>query len=610
MTSSDGELSKIKFRPGIHKNTTKLDAEGTFVSCDKVRFFYGLAEKIGGAVHETYTGSVVGVARDIYPWADLNNQRYLGIGTNDKLEVLTQGAVSDITPIVASATGISVFSTSVGSTLVRVSVNPQGAAVGDYFVLTSSPSSVGGINLTQGHQYVITSVGANFFQFDALTSATSGVVSAGGSVDIDFLLPVGGQSNTALTGWGGGTWGTPGISVCAGWSEPRTPASSLRPSLRLWSLDNYGQDLIATPYGGNIYLWNPSLGTDHRAVLFSSAAPSIVNICKIFHEGEHFVALGTHDEFGVYDSMLVRWSDSTDPTVWTAEVTNEAGDFRLQSGSFIVGVEESRQQFLIFTDSNVYTMQKIGGEFVFGFQDMGHHNGLMGQNAAIDVNGSTYWMGYKSFHMFNGVINTLPCDLQEYIFDADSPGSVNLSQKEKVFCATCRQFNEIWWLYPSRDSDEIDRYVIYNYLENTWYHGTWDRTVWTDAGIFSEPYAIKTDGTILVQETGFDDDASPLKSFVQTSFFDIKDGDKLMFVDRFVPDAKITKSLNLTLNYKKYPQALESFTKGPYALNPTTRKISTRLRGRQLQLAYSCSAQGASFRLGGDRLSIKPDGER
>lgn len=610
MTSSDTELQKLKFRPGINKNTTKLDAEGTFVSCDKARWFYGLAEKIGGAVHEVYTGSVVGTVRKLYSWSDLANQPYLGIGTNEKLEVLSQGQVVDITPIVASNTGTSVLNTSIGSTLVTLSVDPQGTQVGDYFIYTSGPTSVGGINLTQGNQYVVTSVAVGSFQFDALTTAATTQSSKGTAVHLDFLLPIGSESNIALTGWGGGTWGTPGVSVCAGWGDPRIEVSTNRPTLRLWSTDNYGQDFIATPYGGNIYVWDPSLGLDHRAVLFSSAAPSIVNICKIFHEGEHFVALGTHDETGVFDNMLVRWSDSTDPTVWNAEVTNEAGDFRLQSGSLIIGVQESRQQFVIFTDTNVYTMQKIGGEFVFGFQDMGRHNGLMSQNAVVDVNGVTFWMGFKSFHSFNGAINTLPCDLQEYIFDSDSPGSVNLSEKDKIYCATNRQFNEIWWLYPSRDSDEIDRYVIFNYMENTWYHGTWNRTAWEDAGVFSKPYAARTDGTIMLHETGTDDDAQPLKSFVQSSFFDIKNGDKLMFIDRFVPDSRITKQLNLTLNYKKYPQDIEEFTKGPYALLPSTRKVSTRLRGRQMQVIYSCSAQGTDFRLGGDRISIKPDGER
>lgn len=609
MSASDTKLTKLNIRPGINKNTTELDAEGTYVCCDKIRFYYGKPEKLGGWTRENYAGSVKGVARDALSWIDLDEQPYLGFGTNEKLYLLTLGTLYDITPIVASASGDDVINTCAGTLEVRVGLNPQGAVAGDYFVFATVTACAGdGVDFTS--TYAITSVEpGSHFTFDASVTAGATSASAGGTTIVDFLLPTGRQSNGAAAGWGAGTWDDPGVSASAGWSDPRG-GTGISVNMRQWDVDNWGEDQLALVEGGKVWFWEASAGPEQRATIMSSAAPSVANSMLVAQEGRHVILFGTHDTSGNYDPLLIRWSDSEDYTTWSAAATNQAGSFRLENGAQILGAQETRSEIVVFTDKSLYSMKRIGGQLVFGFTDKGNHNGLVSKHGSVDVNGRVYWMGYDSFHMYDGSIKTLPCSVQKFLFDPESDGSVNPEQKEKVFCETNRSFNEIWWFYPSKNSEECDRYVVYNYLENLFFIGTIDRSCFVDTGVFSKPYGFGTDQTIYIHEQGKDDDSGNLKAELLTSFFDIEDGDKISFVDRVVPDSTITKELNYTFNYKKYPQAPESFSKGSFTVSPTTRKIHPRVRGRQMQIKYSTSVQGSDFRIGSDRIAIKPDGER
>lgn len=607
MSSSDTIIQKIDFAPGINKNTTELDAEGVYVCCDKIRFFYGKPEKIGGWEREQVLGNIQGVARDVHTWVDLSEKKLLGLGTHQKLHVFSDGAMGDVTPVVASVSASNVVNTNAGDTKVTISVNPQGAQVGDFFVFAEVTASTGGIDFTS--TYPITSVDSGFFTFEASTTAATTCASKGGTAVVDFLLPNGFQSNGATFGWGAGTWNTPGVSASAGWSEPRG-GTGIDVNLRQWSLDNWGEDLLANVESGKIYYWEASAGSEQRAVLMSSAAPSIVNTMLVAQEGRHVIALGTHTISGDFDPLLIRWSDSENFSKWEAAATNQAGEFRLENGSFIIGAQESRREVIVFTDESVYSMRRTGGNSVFSFTDLGRHNGLASKHAAVDVNGKVFWMGFNTFHRYDGSIQTLPCTLQKFLFDPSSTGSINLDQKEKIYADTNREFNEIWWFYPSRDSDEIDRYIVYNYLEDTWYNGTLERTVWADVDIFDRPYAVDADGNLYIHEQGLNDDAAGLKATLYTSFFDIADGDELMFIDRYIPDNNLIKDMNIQFNYKKYPQATEELTKGPFNITNTTRKIHPRVRGRQTQMVYSASTQGGDFRIGTDRIAIKPDGKR
>lgn len=606
MTAFDTLTKKLNITPGINKNTTELDAEGTYTSCDKVRFFYGKPQKIGGCQEEVFTGTIQGIARDLHTWIDLSEIPYLGIGTHQKLQLFSQNTISDVTPIAASASGTDVLSLSAGSTEVIVSLTPTGVQAGDFFVFACVTACLDGVNFTSTYQ--VASVDTTYFTFNTSTTAVAGCANAGGIVVVDYLLPNGAQSNGAAYGWGAGTWDTPGASASAGWSDPRGQGTNV--DLRQWSLDNWGEDLMAVPKGGKLYFWEASAGVTQRATQVC-AAPSVNNYMNIAQEGRHVILYGTHDVSGGFDPMLVRWSDSEDYTSWTPAATNQSGEFRLENGSKILGAVETRNGILIFTDESVYRMYRVGGNTVFQFSDLGRHNGLASNHAAIDVNGIVYWMGYDSFMVYNGTIKTLPCSLQNFIFGTGA-GSLNSDQKEKVYCNTLREFNEIWWWYPSIDdvNGENDRYVVYNYMENTWYHGTFKRTVMHDVDIFTRPYAIDTSGQLWTHEQGNNVGTSAMRALLHTSFFDLEDGDQMMFVDRIIPDVTFGKEINYTIKYKKYPQSNEVFTKGPFTVTPTTKKISTRIRGRQAQIQYTTSVQSDTFRIGADRVSLKPDGER
>lgn len=611
MSSSNTIISKLNLSPGINKNSTELDLEGTYVSCDKVRFFYGKPEKLGGWQQELFPSNVEGIPRDVHTWVDLSENKFLGFGTNSKLYIFNGGDVYDVSPIRASASGDNILNTQSGSTRVVVSANPEGAQTGDYFLFAESTAEVGGITLA--NEYVITSVDTTYFTFDASTTATGTSSNAGGTTVIDYLLETGQEDNGNLYGWGAGTWNTPGVSVCAGWSEPRGgdgTFNGVAVNLRRWSLDNWGEDFVANPEGGSIYLWEASAGLTNRASLMSSAAPSIVNTMLVAQEGRHVIAFGTHTISGDYDPMFIRWSDSEDYDEWIANATNQAGSFRLENGSFIIGAVESRGEILVFTDESLYSMQRIGGNQIFSFRDLGKHNGLVSKKGAVDVNGVVFWMGFNTFQFYDGVIHTLPCTVQNYIFDPSSIGSINPDQKEKIHCVTNREFNEIWWFYPSKGSSEIDRYVIYNFLEKTWYVGTMERTAWHDVDIFERPYAFDSNGNLYIHEQGKNDNALGMKAQLTTSFFDIEDGTNMMFVDRHIPDSEIVKDLNVVYNYKKYPHSNECFEKSGYVFTSTTRKVHPRIRGRQLQIKYSTSSQNSDFRIGTDRLALKPDGRR
>jgi hypothetical protein len=609
MTSSNTELIKIQIRPGINKNTTEYAAEGTYVSCDKIRFEQGLPEKLGGWQKEVTDRQFDGVSRDIITWADLESEEYIGVGTHKKLELYNGGVIYDVTPIEASATATDAITTSAGSTQFMVSVvnnrNP-----GDFVVFTCATASVGGINIDPTSSYPIASATTTYFIVSTETTATSSESAVGGPLIVDFPLFTGLADNGAAFGWGAGTWGTPGVSVCAGWGEPR--GGGVATDLRQWSFDNWGEDWVANVRGGNIYYWEASAGTSVRAQVISSAAPSIVNFTLVAQPSRFVVAFGTHDVSGTFDPLLVRWSDSENFDEWVASAGNQAGDFRIESGSFIIGAVKTRREIILFTDAAVHSMRFIGGGFVFAFDNMGTAPGPASQHAAVDVNGVVYWMSPQGFYVYNGVVKSLESSLDEFLFENDSPGNINFGQKEKVYSALNSQFNEIWWFYPSRDSTENDRYVIHNYREDTWYHGTIDRTVWNDIDIFDKPYAIDPDGNLFIHEQGTNDDTGNLKAFLTTAMYDIGDGDQLMYIDRVIPDATINRTLNYSLESKKYPNsgADQTTSKGPFAVTSVTNKFHPRLRGRQVALTYSCSVTNSDFRLGTTRVAIKPDGGR
>lgn len=622
--ASDGKTIELTFAPGINKNSTNLDSEGYFTSCDKVRTRYGKFEKLGGwvsqpmkQVDDTSTSVITGVARDIQVWNNnVGDVTYIGVGTHKKVELITKGKIYDMTPLRVVTTVSAALTTSVGSTDVIVSIPSHDAAVGDYVVFGSVGTTVGGIDMS-GEHVVKEVTGTNSFLVSAPTIAAATSVGGGGDLTASFLLPIGRRSNSESYGYGVGTYGT------STYGTPRGSGKDI--DLRQWQFDNWGEDWLANIRGGKIYYWDvdtgyESIDPDRSDVRMTEliAAPSLVNTIVVSQPDRHLVAYGCNASGGTaVDPMLVRWSNQEDFTTWSAATSvfggNTAGSQRLKGGAEIITAVPTKNETLIFTNSNIHVQRYIGGDFTFGFDEVAQNVGIMSQHSAVDVNGTVLWMGDSSFYTYNGVVQVLPSTLHKNVFNPDSDQSVNFNQKEKVFAGVNKGFNEIWWFYPSRDSENIDRYVIFNYGENTWYDGTIDRTVWADKGILDTPYAVDSGGNLYAHEIGKNDDASAMESFVESSWIDIEDGKMMSFIDRYIPDfmqIPTGKKVDLYVTTKKYPQSSQSVEKGPYSITNTTEKISLRARGRVVKYKYHSNSQDGDFQVGAPRVRIKPDGER
>jgi hypothetical protein len=613
---SEGKLTTtIQFKSGINRNVTEYSATGYYVSCDKVRFRDGKAEKIGGWVRELVSrdddssnSNFVGVARDNLSWSGLDSKQYYAVGTHRRLEIKVDGEIYDITPIVASVSVSNAITTSVGSHQILISVAGHAHNPGDEVILTNS-TSVGNIKFT-GDQYEIkTTPTLNTFTVSSALAATVTTVSQGNGLHVDYLLQPGNVDNTLNSGWGGGTWGTPGVSVSAGWNEPRSGTGVI--PLRLWSLDNYGQNLVANPRGGSIYMWSASAGPLTRASKLTNA-PDVCNFVQVAQPVPHIVAYGTEDVTGTYNPLLVRWCDGEDPTEWVPAYNNTAGDYPLAQGAEIIGAEQTKREAIICTKSGqVYSQRYTGVPFVFGFDPIGQAAELVSPQAIIDVNGIVVWMGTGSFYIYDGSVKKKYSAISKSVFDQDFDTSINLEQKEKTFCGINTEFSEVIWFYPSGSNTENSRYVIWNYLEDIFYDGNLSRTVWEDRGIFERPYAVNPDGTLYIHEQGKNDDATPMKSFVESAPFALAEGDDILFIDRMIPDFRLPdgKVLNTTIKTKKFINE-DFIEKGPYSSTNQTDQIHFRARGRYAAIRYSTSVTGGDYEIGSPTFAVKPDGKR
>lgn len=622
--SSDGQLTNLKLAPGVYKNTTSLAAEGRYVDCDKVRWFYGNPQKIGGCVNETVfqhdvatSSSFTGVPRDILSWQ--NNEadlKFLAVATNRKLEIFSQGEIWDVTPIRYKVTLADVISTSTGSPYVTLSVAGHAASQYDYVVLQSVASSVGGITFS-GQYEIVSVIDADHFMISA-PSATTTSAGAGGSATLTFLMNIGLSSNTAATGWGSGGYGR------QGWGTALSVTTGDPVLLDQWQIENWGEDALFCRRGGRIYTWVEERGleavTPDRASVRStmlSAAPSINNTIIVSQPSRHLLSFGCTDLTGNFDPLLIRWSNQEDYTTWDPTVSvaggNTSGSQRVKGGSQIVGAVQTRGEILVMTDAPVHILRYSGDPFIFSIDQIADNAGGISQHCMIDVQGDVYWMGLGAFYRYNGRVEVVPCDIQEVLFEPGNRESINFNQKEKIFAGINSRYNEVIWLYPSENSDEIDRYVIYNYLEKVWYDGTLDRTVWEDSGVFEKPYALNPTGTLFIHEEGKDLGSQTMDAFVETSFFDLQDGDDIMFVDKLVPDFRRipnNKQITMTVQTKRYSQDSEVMSKGPFPVTNNTRKVSMRARGRQMKVRIDCKGNGSDFELGLLKLNILPDGKR
>jgi hypothetical protein len=615
-------LFKLALRPGIDKQNTEYGAEGGWIDSDHVRFRYGLPEKMGGwTKFNPSQKALVGQATDIITWNDNLGRPYLAIGTTRKLYVFAQGEFYDITPIRKSVTGLT-FSTQSGSNKVTVNSPDHGVLNGDFIILKNVTGDPGGVpDSALANEFQVTEVlGPNTYVVESPEPATSTVTGAG-DADGDYLIPTGQDVNYFDYGWGLISWGTSNWGFLAG------TITGLSLFSRVWKLDMYGEDLVAQICDGPVYYWDTSAGLTTRASAIAGA-PTRSWYALVSTPDRHLVCFGTETTVGdpnTQDPMFVRFSSQEDINQFQESATNTAGGQRLTDGSRIVSAVRSRGQILIFTDTALHGMQYIGPPYTFGFQQLGANCGCVGPHAAVDVNGIAFWMGKEAFYAFDGTVKKLPCTVQDYVFK-----DINLVQGLKFHAGINTAFNEVTWWYCSFSSDFIDRFVTYNYLENTWHTGSMPRTAWQDYGAYLKPIATTFDpdsnaetvstiynlqpgrSFVYNQEDGLNADGQPINAYIQSGYFDISEGDNMLLMSRFIPDFKQQiGNLTVRLLLRPYPQASATPSSlDPYVITPTTQKVDTRARGRQISLKIESNDVNTNWRYGTLRVDVIPDGLR
>ena len=617
----------LKLKPGIDKQNTEYGAEGGWVDSDYVRFRYGLPEKIGGWEPFLNTSSyLIGLASELFQWRGLDSKPYAAAGTNKKLYVNTGGVWSDITPIrTTTSAGDVTFSATDGSTLITVTDTSHGAVTGD-FVTYSGAASLGGTITAAilNHEWEITQViDADTYTITAPVAANSSDTGNGGaSVVGEYQINTGGTVNYFDFGWGTASWGF------STWGTARPAGTGTVLTFPQWKFDNYGEDLICQSINGGIYYWDTSVGIATRAVALANA-PTKSKYALISTPDRHLICFGTETTVGTsstQDPMFVRFSDQENISEFTETATNTAGGQRLTDGNEIIGAIRSRGQILIHTDTALHGMQYIGPPYTFGFQQLGVNCGLIGPHASVDVNGVAFWMGPDAFYMFDGTVKKIACTVQDYVFD-----DFNKLQGTKINVGLNTQFNEVTWFYPSFTSDYIDRYVTYNYVENVWTVGSMGRTRWVDRSVFdaplatqflstgtqtpvdTEPYGVTAGRSIVwEQEKGVNANGAAINSYIESAYFDIGEGDTMLLMRKLVPDFKEqVGDLDVNLYLRPYPQGTASVgSLDPYTITPTTQKVDTRARGRQLSVKITSNEVDGKWRYGTMRVDVQADGLR
>ena len=606
----------IEFRPapGINKEVTDYTGRGKWTDGDNVRFFQGLPQKIKGW-EKFISKSIIGVARDQHAWIALDGTRYDAIGTDRKLYIISEGLAFDITPIRRGPTSLTNPFTTNASTSVVVNDSGHGCIKGS-FVTFDSFSAIDGLDMNK--EFEVTSVVNTAAYVVTHTSTASGSTSGGGGTgNANYQINPGPEFSVSAFGWGTDDYG---VST---WNTPRS-TSNVTLEARQWSLDNFGEDLIATALNGGAFKWDTSSGTGTRATAITNA-PTASRLSLVSTPDRHLLFFGTESTIGTtssQDNLLLRFSSQEDINTYQPTAENTAGSLRIADGSRIVAAERSRGQILVWTDTSLHSMQFIGPPFTFGLRQLGQNCGIIGQHAGLDLNGVAYWMSQDSFYLFDGSVKKIPCTVEQFIFD-----NINVTASENAFAGHNGEFNEIMWFYARTGSDQINALVAYNYTEGTWWTGTLSRTTWTDREIYDNPLATKyseglvaNNETILgltagasqlfLHETGTYDDGNAMTAFVKSGGVQIEQGDEFAFVSKLIPDVQNQSGvLNADLEFKAYPNNSTSVTKTA-SFTDSTDFVSLRGRGREFTVNVVSNTTGTAWRLGTQRFDIRPDGRR
>ena len=616
-------LKKLQQKAGVNRENTRYTNENGYFVSNNVRFRQGTPEKIGGWTRLS-ANYFLGVCRSLWNWVTLGGANYLGLGTNLKFYIESGGAYNDITPLRTPATTINnnPFAGD-GTTTVTVTDTAHGGITGDFVTFSGAAGTYSTIFNAEFQITVLTA--------DTYTITTSSAIVAGSyggaSVVAAYQINIGSAYALPLLGWGAGAWGAGPWGSGVGVS-----------TVRLWAQSNFGENLVFGFRGGPMYYWDNTTGLSTRGVLVSSLpgasdVPLIQNYLMVSAINRFVFAFGTND-YGsaTQNPMLLRWSDQEDVANWTPAATNQAGSLLLSHGSKIVTAIQTRQEIVVFSDSALYSLQYQGPPVVWSTQLLGDNISIVSQNAAAIASGVIYWMGVDKFYKYDGRLQTLRCDLRKFIFE-----DINLLQQDQFFASTNEGFNEVWFFYCSQNSTEIDRYVVYNYLENNgegvWYYGEMARTAWLDSGLRNNPMAATTINNIVYHELGNDDNATevslPINSVIETTEFDIDNGDHFGFVWRIIPDITFVGSdaaspqVTMTLipmqnsgsGYND-PISLGGNSNAAIVRSATvpveqfTGQVYVRVRGRQMILKVESNQLGCAWQLGSPRIDIKQDGRR
>lgn len=629
---------KLNFKPGVNRDQTNYTNEGGWYECDKIRFRSGMPEKIGGWLKAT-PEYMLGVCRQMFGWITSYNDNFLACGTNKKSYIEVGGYFYDITPLretdptFSSPATDNCFTTTNGSSVVTVTITGCTPEEGNFVDFTGA-NAIGTITaamLNTTHE-IATVINTNAFTIDVGTAANSTGSGGGTSINASFEIDTGYAIATLGYGWGTSTWGT------VGWGLGSSTGVDL--PQQDWWFDQFSNDLVMNVRNGGIYYWqrgsatDPSTALSTRATLLSDTTidavapadvPDAAMQVLVSQNDKHLLAFGCQPyagSAGDFDPLLIRWATQDQPNVWTPLVTNSAGFIRVGRGSKIVRAIPTRQEILVFTDSTVNSLQFTGTSDVFSLQEIGDNLSFIGPRCATVVNNMTFWMGHDKFYVYSGRVETLPCTLRNHVFN-----NINFDQSDQIICGTNEGWNEVWWFYPTANSNYNNAYVIYNHLERIWYYGTIDRTAWLDSPLREYPQAIYADNVnelsyLYDHENGTNDDTIAMTAYIQSSDFDLTEGEEFMLTRRVIPDINFDGSTatNPEASFIVQPH---NFPGGPYQSNASntqrviqttvgqyTNEVFMRARARQMALKVQSTGLNTQWQLGSPRIDVRPDGKR
>jgi hypothetical protein len=636
---------KLQFRPGVNRDQTNYSNEGGWYACDKIRFRSGYPQKLGGW-QRTTSQAFLGVCRQLFNWITSFDDNFLAVGTSKKVYINAGSQYYDITPLrettLPGAVTFSAVTIAPYSSVITVNDTNANVDAGDFVTFSGAVSLGGNITaavLNQEYE-VLESVNANQYTIRAKSPTTGLPVTSnasdsgtGGTNTVGaYQIPIGYDATTYGYGWGAGAWGSSPWGLGA--------SSPIVLMQRDWFFDNFDNDLVMNIRNGAIYYWIRGDEADidirlaTRAVLLSSL-PGAENVpveamqILVSQNDKHLLAFGC-TPFGStstadFDPLLIRWAAQDAPEFWTPGTVivpstgnlSSAGFIRVSRGSSIIQALPTRQTTLVWTNSHLYSLQYTGTTEVFNLQEIADNISIMSPRSVASANNVTYWMGTDKFYGYAGAVETLPCTLRNFVFN-----NLNYNQKDQVIAGTNEGFHEIWWFYPSKNSEQIDTYVVYNYLERIWYYGSLGRTAWIDSPLRSNPQAVGYDNILMNHEIGVDADGAPMTAYIQSSDFDLADGDQFMLTRRIIPDVNFegstanTPAVDFMIKPRNFPgttyqsDSFDTQNVVSATVDTYTDQVWIRARARQMALKVMSEDPGVNWQLGSPRIDARADGRR